>query len=83
MFTVMSLQQSISLLSVVSLSILSLILLQGSFGAAVKNSKWFGFSYNYISVKEKDKTKFVEYHILLAVVPVVCGFLFLEDYSSG
>lgn len=38
MFTVMSLQQSISLLSVVSLSILSLIL-QGSFGAAVKNSK--------------------------------------------
>lgn len=80
MFTVMSLQQSISLLSVVSLSILSLIL-QGSFGAAVKNSKWFGFSYNYISVK--DKTKFVEYHILLAVVPVVCGFLFLEDYSSG
>lgn len=82
MFTVMSLQQSISLLSVVSLSILSLIL-QGSFGAAVKNSKWFGFSYNYISVKEKDKTKFVEYHILLAVVPVVCGFLFMEDYSSG
>ena len=38
MFTVMSLQQSISLLSVVSLSILSLIL-QGSFGAAVINSK--------------------------------------------
>lgn len=50
MFTVMSLQQSISLLSVVSLSILSLIL-QGSFGAAVINSKWFGFSYNYIFVK--------------------------------
>ena len=38
MFTVMSLQQSISLLSVVSLSILSLIL-QGSFSAAVINSK--------------------------------------------
>lgn len=76
MFTVMSLQQSISLLSVVSLSILSLIL-QGFFGAAVINSKWFGFSYNYISVKRKDKTKFVEYHILLAVVPVVCGFLFI------
>ena len=82
MFTVMSLQQSISLLSVVSLSILSLIL-QGSFSAAVINSKWFGFSYNYISVKRKDKTKFVGYHILLAVVPVVCGFLFMEDYSSG